>query len=171
MYRGKVFEVRRDRVVEPGGVEATRDVVTHNGSVVLVPVFRDGSILLVRQYRYSVRRFLWELVAGRVEPGEASGRAARRELLEETGYTARRFRKLMDVFPTPGFVSENMVVYLAEGLTAGPARPEADEKITTKRFSVARLESMMRSGKLRDAKSIASILYYARFVRRRPSRF
>ena len=169
VYRGKVFSVRRDRVVEPGGVEVTRDIVTHNGSVVLVPVFPDGSILLVRQYRHSVRRFLWELVAGRVEPGESPGRAARRELAEETGYRARRFRKLMDVFPTPGFVGENMVVYLAEGLAAGAARPEADEKIAARRFSVRKLENMMRSGKLRDAKSIAAILYYARFVRRRRS--
>ena len=166
MYRGKVFGVRRDRVVEPGGIEVTRDIVTHNGSVVLVPVFPDRSILLVRQYRHSVGRFLWELVAGRVEPGETLVRAARRELLEEAGYTARRFRKLMDVFPTPGFVSENMVVYVAEGLTPGAARPEADEKIEARRFSLASLESMMRSGKLRDAKSIAGILYYARFIRR-----
>ncbi|HEV1993413.1 MAG TPA: NUDIX hydrolase [Candidatus Acidoferrum sp.] len=166
LYQGRVFGVRRDRVIEPGGVEVTRDVVTHNGSVVLVPVFPDGSILLVRQYRHPVERFLWELVAGRVERGEAPGIAAKRELQEETGYTAKRFRKLMDVFPTPGFVSENMVVFLAEGLTAGAARPEADEKITAKRFSLARLERMMRTGALRDAKSIAAILFYARFVRR-----
>lgn len=167
LYRGRVFGVRRDRVVEPGGVEVTRDIVTHNGSVVLLPVFLDGTILLVRQYRHSVGRFLWELVAGRIEPGEAPGRAARRELAEETGYTARRFRKLMDVFPTPGFVSENMVVFLAKGLTPGPPRPESDEKIAMKRFSLGRLEQMMRTRALRDAKSIAAILYYARFVRRR----
>jgi len=166
LYKGRVFGLRRDQVVEPGGVKVTRDIVTHNGSVVLVPVFPDGTILLVRQYRHSVGRFLWELVAGRIEPREAAGSAARRELAEETGYTARRFRKLMEVFPTPGFVSENMVVFLATGLEPGPARPEADEKIAAKRFSLGRLERMMRSGALRDAKSIAAILYYARFVRR-----
>jgi ADP-ribose pyrophosphatase len=169
LYQGRVFGVRQDQVVEPGGVEVTRDIVTHNGSVVVLPVFSDGGILLIRQYRHSVRQFLWELVAGRVEAGESPGRAARRELAEETGYRARRYRKLMDVFPTPGFVSENMVVYLAEGLTTGPARPEADEKIEARRFSVRELESMMRSGKLRDAKSIAAVLYYGRFVRRRRS--
>jgi ADP-ribose pyrophosphatase len=166
MYQGRVFGVRRDRVVEPGGVEVTRDIVTHNGSVVLVPVFPDGSILLIRQYRHSVGRFLWELVAGRIEEGEAPKRAARRELAEETGYTAKRFRKLLDVFPTPGFVSENMVVFLADGLKAGAARPEADERIAAKRFSLGKLVHMMRIGALRDAKSIAAILYYARFVRR-----
>ena len=167
LYKGKVFGVRRDRVIEPGGVEVTRDIVTHNGSVVVLPVFPDRSILLIRQYRYSAGQFLWELVAGRVEPGEAASRAARRELAEETGYTARRYRKLMDVFPTPGFVTETMVVFLAEGLTAGQARPEADEKIEMERFSLRRLEGMMKSGALRDAKSIAGILYYARFVKRR----
>ena len=170
LYKGKVFGVRRDRVIEPGGVEVTRDIVTHNGSVVVLPVFPDRSILLIRQYRYSAGQFLWELVAGRVEVGEAAGRAARRELAEETGFTARRYRKLMDVFPTPGFVTETMVVFLAEGLTAGQARPEADEKIEMKRFSLKRLEQMMTNGALRDAKSIAGILYYARFVRGKRSR-
>ncbi len=166
LYQGRVFGVRRDRVIEPGGVAVTRDIVTHNGSVVLLPVLGDGSVLMIRQYRHAVGGFLWELVAGRVEPGETALRAARRELEEETGYTARRFRELMDVFPTPGFVSENMVVFLAEGLTAGRARPEDDEKIVLKRFSLERLERMMRTGALRDAKSIAAILYYARFIRR-----
>lgn len=166
LYQGRVFGVRRDLVIEPGGVEVTRDIVTHNGSVVLLPIFPGGGILLVRQYRHSVGRYLWELVAGRIEPGEAPDAAARRELAEETGYTARRFRKLMDVFPTPGFVSENMVVFLAQGLKAGPPRPEEDEKIAMRVFSLSRLERMMRSGALRDAKSIAAILYYARFVRR-----
>jgi ADP-ribose pyrophosphatase len=166
LYEGRVFSVRRDRVIEPGGVEVTRDVVVHSGSVVLLPVFPGGQILLVRQYRHSTGCFLWELVAGRIEPGESPLVAARRELAEETGYTARRFKKLMDVFPTPGFLSEHMVVFACEGLTPGAAQPEADERIKTRRFSRPELERMMRTGKLRDAKSIASILYFARFGRR-----
>jgi ADP-ribose diphosphatase len=166
LYEGRVFSVRRDRVREPGGVEVTRDVVVHSGSVVLLPVFPGGEILLVRQYRHSVRSFLWELVAGRIEPGESPLAAARRELAEETGYTARRFRKLMDVFPTPGFVSEHMVVFACEGLAAGQSHPDADERIEARRFTLPQLERMMRTGRLRDAKSIAAILYYARFARR-----
>jgi ADP-ribose diphosphatase len=166
LYEGRVFSVRRDRVREPGAVEVTRDVVVHFGSVVLLPVFPGGEILLVRQYRHAVGCFLWELVAGRIEPGESPLAAARRELAEETGYTARRFRKLMDVFPTPGFLSEHMVVFACDGLAAGKAHPEADERIETHRFTLRRLERMMRTGRLRDAKSIASILYYARFARR-----
>ena len=165
IYSGRVFGVRRDRVVEPGGVTVTRDVVTHSGSVVLLPVFPDGRILLVRQYRHAVGRSLWELVAGRIEPGERALPAARRELLEETGYTARRFAKLLDVFPTPGFVSEHMLVYLVEGLTPGASRPETDERITARKFTPAELERMMRRSALRDAKSIVGILYYLRFCR------
>lgn len=166
IYQGRVFGVRQDQVVEPGGVRVTRDVVTHTGSVVLLPVFPDGRILLVRQYRHAVRQFLWELVAGRIEPGERPLLAARRELLEETGYTARRFRKLLEVFPTPGFVSERMLVYLAEGLRPGDARPESDERITARRFTVAELKGMIRRGTLRDAKSIVGILHYLDLERR-----
>jgi ADP-ribose pyrophosphatase len=167
MFKGPVFGVRRDHVIEPGGIDVTRDIVTHHGSVVVLPVFPNGDMLLIRQYRHSVRRFLWELVAGRIEPGESPITAARRELLEETGYTARRFRKLFTAFPTPGFVSEVMLVYAAEGLRAGDSRPEADEKIVSRRFTRAQLERMIRRGALCDAKSVAGILFNARFVRRR----
>ncbi len=163
IYSGPVFGVRQDRMIEPGGVEATRDIVTHPGSVVLLPIFADGRLLLVRQYRHAVGRYLWELVAGRIEPGERPLAAARRELAEETGYTAQRFRKLLDVFPTPGFVSERMLVYAAHGLKPGSARPEADERIVAKRFSLREVGAMIRRGTLRDAKSVAGILYYSRF--------
>jgi len=167
IYTGPVFGVRQDRVIEPGGIRVIRDVVTHHGSVVLLPVLADRRILLVRQYRHAVGQFLWELVAGRIELGEPPLTAARRELLEETGYTARRFRKLLDVFPTPGFVSERMIVFAATYLTAGRARPESDERITSRAFSLRQLERMIRRGTLRDAKSIAGLLYYSRFIRSR----
>lgn len=167
IYEGRVFGVRQDRVIEPGGIRAVRDVVTHNGSVVLLPVFADGRILMVRQYRHTVGGYLWELVAGRIDPGETPLIAARRELQEETGYTARRLRKLLDVFPTPGFVSERMVVYLATGLRAGAAQPESDEVITASLFTLPELKRRISAGALRDAKSIAAILYYDAFIRRR----
>jgi ADP-ribose pyrophosphatase len=167
LFRGEVFGVRRDRIIEPGGLEVIRDVVTHSGSVVLLPVFPDGSILLVRQYRHATGRFLWELVAGRKEPGERPLAAARRELVEETGYSAKRFQKFLDIYPTPGFGSESMVIFLATGLKAGVARPEDDERIVARRFRAAELEKMIRSGRLRDSKSISAILYYLRFIRRR----
>lgn len=172
VYRGKVFSVRRDLVVEPrpdgrAGVEAMREVVHHSGSIVLLPVLHNSKILLVRQYRYTVGRFLWELPAGRIETGESPLVAARRELQEETGYTARRWRRLLQLFPTPGFVNEVMFLYRAEGLRPGRARPEADEAIHVRAFALGELLGMIERGTLADAKSVAGILYYARQRRHR----
>jgi ADP-ribose pyrophosphatase len=164
VYEGPVFGVRRDEVVEPTGVRATREVITHSGSVVVLPVLPDGRIVLIRQYRHATRRYLWELVAGRIDSGENPRRAAARELIEETGYRARRFRIFLDIFPTPGFLEERMYILLAEGVTPGEAEPEEDEKITAKAFTTTELEDMIRRGKLHDAKSIAGILYYLRFL-------
>ncbi len=164
VYRGSIFDVRRDKVREPGGIVATRDVVVHYGSIVLVPVLDDGRILLVRQYRHATGESLWELVAGRTERGENPARAARRELVEETGYTGRRFRRLIEFFPTPGFVSERMVMFLVEGLKPGTARPEDDEKIEVGAFPLAKLERHIRRGSIRDGKTIAGLLYYSRFL-------
>ncbi|HKF51243.1 MAG TPA: NUDIX hydrolase, partial [Candidatus Acidoferrales bacterium] len=141
----------------------TREFVVHNGSVVVLPVFDDGRMLLICQYRHSVGGYLWELVAGRMEPGENPLPGAKRELLEETGYSAGSWQKILDVFPTPGFVSERMVVYVARNLRAGTAHPEEDERITARAFSPREIEDWIRDGKLRDAKSIAGILYYLRF--------
>jgi len=165
MFQGKVFGVRRDEVIEPGNLRVTRDVITHSGSVVLLPVLEDGKILMIQQYRYAARQYLWELVAGRVDQGESVKKAAARELKEETGYKARRFSEFLEVFPSPGFLEERMHILLAEGLTAGKAEPEADEKIISRAFKVNELVDMMQNGELRDAKSIAGILYYLTFLR------
>lgn len=164
IYTGAVFGIRRDDVLEPSGVRATREVVTHPGSVVVLPVLPDGRILLIRQYRHATRQYLWELVAGRMDPGETPRKAAARELIEETGYRAKRFRIFLDVFPTPGFLEERMFILLAEGLTEGTAEPEDDEIITSRAYTPKQLEEMIRRGGLRDAKSIAGILYYLRFL-------
>jgi ADP-ribose pyrophosphatase len=166
LFKGRVFGVRRDEVLEPSGARAIREVITHPGSVVILPVLADGRILLIRQYRHATRQFMWELVAGRIDAGENPHHAAVRELIEETGYRARRFRVFLDVFPTPGFLEERMYILLAQGLTLGEAEPEEDERITARAFTRRKLESMMRTGKLRDAKSIAGILYYFRFLKK-----
>ncbi len=164
VYEGPVFGIRRDEVIEPSGVRATREVITHPGSVVVLPVLPDGRILLIQQYRHATRQYLWELVAGRMDPGETPKVAAARELIEETGYRAKRLRVFLDVFPTPGFLEERMFILLAEGLTAGEAEPEEDEKIVSRAYNRRQLEGMIRGGKLRDAKSIAGILFYFRFL-------
>lgn len=164
IYQGRVFGVRHDHVVEPGGVETTRDIVTHSGSVVILPVLPDGRILLVSQFRYSANDFLLELVAGRMEPGEKPLQAARRELAEETGYRAKRFVRMLDVYPTPGFVKERMFVFAATGLTPGKTNFDEDERIEPKLFNLKALLQMIRRGKIHDAKSVAGILYYVRFL-------
>jgi len=168
LYTGKVFRLQRDTVIEPGGVRADRDIIVHPGSVVVLPIFNDGSVLLIRQYRHTVGDFLWELVAGRKEPHESPAAAARRELLEETGYTTRRLLKLLHIIPTPGFVQEWMWIFAAEGLAEGTAQPEEDEKITPRTFTLKQVDAMIRNGRLRDAKSIAGLLYYMRYGARVP---
>jgi ADP-ribose pyrophosphatase len=165
IYQGRVFGLRRDEVLEPSGLRTTREVITHPGSVVVLPVLPDGRIVMIRQYRHATRQYLWELVAGRKEPEETPKEGAARELLEETGYRAKRFKVFLDVFPTPGFLEERMYLLLAEGLTAGEAQPEEDEKIEVRVFKLKGLKQMIKSGRLRDAKSIAGILYYLTFLR------
>jgi len=165
IYQGRVFGLRRDEVVEPSGLRATREVITHPGSVVVLPVLPDGRIVMIRQYRHATRQYLWELVAGRKEPEETPKQGAARELLEETGYRAKRYKVFLDVFPSPGFLEERMYLLLAEGLTAGEAQPEEDEKIEVRPFKLKELKQMIKSGRLRDAKSIGGILYYLTFLR------
>jgi ADP-ribose pyrophosphatase len=166
IYEGPVFGLRRDELIEPSGVRAIREVITHPGSVVVLPVLPDKRILLIQQYRHATRQYLWELVAGRIDAGEMPKAAAARELIEETGYRAKRFRVFLEFFPTPGFLEEKMFLLLAEGLTAGEAQPEEDEKIISRAYKPKELEEMIRRGKLRDAKSIAGLLFYFRFLAR-----
>ena len=169
LYTGRVFGVRRERLIEPAGTRTVREIVTHPGSVVVLPVFADGRILLIRQYRHAAGQYMWELVAGHREPGEEFRHGAARELKEETGYAARRYRKLLEIYPSPGLLSERMIVFLAEGLTKGEANPEDDERIDARILTLREIERWIRSGKIKDAKSICGLLYYATFVRRKRS--
>src|ERR1700761_2095683 len=129
-YDGPLFRVYTDTIVE-NGREITRDVVRHNGSVVILAVDdakskRDPMIVIERQYRHAAREYLLEVPAGKMEVGEEPLPAAKRELLEETGYRAKRWRKLVRYFASPGFLGEWMQVFIAEGLTLGEAQPEYD---------------------------------------------
>ena len=164
LAKGRHFVYKRDLVREPGGIEAARDVIEHPGSVVVLPVLPDGRILMIRQYRYAAKQTLWELVAGHREEHETFLESAPRELQEETGYTAQKYTKLLEFYPSPGLLSEKMVVFLAEGLTKGKAHQEDDEKISTRAAALPEVEEWIRTGKIKDAKTIAGILYYSAFV-------
>jgi ADP-ribose pyrophosphatase len=162
VYRGPVFWVTTDEVQEPGGIRARRDVIHHTGSVVILAV--EGSakaprVLLERQYRHAANEYLWELPAGRIDAGEKALPAAQRELLEETGYTAVHWRLILHFFASPGFVTETMSVFLATGLRAGKAQPEADEVISQTLVPLSKVVRMVLAGKIRDAKTISSVLW------------
>jgi ADP-ribose pyrophosphatase len=159
LYRGKVVQLKLDRVVEPTGVTTQREVVCHGGSVVVLPRLPDGRVVLVRQYRYAARRWLWELVAGGIEPGETPRQAAQRELLEETGYRARKFTLWCDFYSSPGFLGERMFLVEAGGLTRSEARPEADERIEVGHFTRNQLLKMLRRREIRDGKTLVGILW------------
>jgi ADP-ribose pyrophosphatase len=162
VYRGPVFWITTDQVEEPGGVRARRDIVRHSGSVVILALDESRSqprVLLERQYRHAAQDYLWELPAGRIDPGEEGAVAARRELLEETGYTAKRWRCILRFYASPGFVAETMNVYLARDLQPGKAQPEADEIIQVRWIPLATAVRMAIRGSIRDAKTISSLLW------------
>lgn len=162
VYRGPVFWVTSDKVREPSGITVRRDVVRHSGSVVVLAVdeaHREPRVLLLRQYRHAAQQYLWELCAGRIDPGENELAAAKRELLEETGYSARRWKRILKFYASPGFVAETMSVYLARDLRAGTAEPEEDEVIDLKFLPLGKATQWIVSEVIKDAKTIAGVLW------------
>lgn len=163
LCRTKLFTVTEDQVREPGGIEVRRLVVRHGPSAVMIPVDEKGRVLLVRQFRLPAGRAIWELPAGRVNAGERPLQAARRELLEETGYRARRWKKLLSFYPTPGYDTELMHLFLARDLVAGPAHPDDDERIRCRWFTPREIETWLKAGRFRDAKTLVGLLLWQRF--------
>lgn len=162
VYKGPVFWVTSERVVEPSGVRVLREVVRHTGSVVVLATLNDRSdprVLLERQFRHAADSYLWELPAGRIDKGEEALAAAKRELLEETGYKARSWRKILKFYASPGFVAEPMTLFWARNLTPGPAQPEADEVIEQRLVPLSSAVQMVIQGTIRDAKTIAGVLW------------
>ncbi|HVP65360.1 MAG TPA: NUDIX hydrolase [candidate division Zixibacteria bacterium] len=164
VYRGKVFHVTSDEVVEPSGMKVMRQIMRHSGSVVVLCVDeskREPRVLLIRQYRYAAQKPLWELPAGRIDEGEDALTAAQRELMEETGYRAREWKQVLFYYPSPGFMDETHALFLARDIQRGKARPEEDEFITPRWVPVSQAVEWVMSGKIPDAKTIAGVLWMA----------
>lgn len=163
VYQGKVFHISQDRVREPNGVTAVREVVRHSGSAVILAVDEsqpEPQVLLEEQFRYAANETLWEAPAGRIDPGESPLAAAQRELMEETGFTARRWKPAFEFYASPGFLDEKMHVFLARGLKAGEATPEEDEKIKVRFFPLSAALRMCRNGKIHDAKTMTAVFWF-----------
>jgi ADP-ribose pyrophosphatase len=159
VYDCGLFRVTEDHAVdEKTKFEIKRSVVRHVGSAVMMAVDEKKRVLLVRQYRLPAEKYLWELPAGRLDPGEKPLQAAKRELKEETGYHAKKWTKLASYFASPGFVQERMTIFLAEDLTAGEATPMDDEQIETRWFKRKELAEMIADGKIEDGKTLIGFL-------------
>jgi ADP-ribose pyrophosphatase len=158
----KLFTVSEDHAVDPSGFEIKRFIVHHRGSAVMMPVDDRKRILLVRQYRLPAGRYLWELPAGSVDPGEKPLQTAKRELKEETGYHAKKWEKLISFFPSPGFLTEKMTIYLATSLTAGEPTPMDDERIQTRWFTAKEIEAGIDANEIQDAKTMLGYLFWKR---------
>jgi ADP-ribose pyrophosphatase len=164
--------VLHDTIVEPDGRQNERDVIRHNGSVVILAVDSSKSkknpwIVIERQYRHAANQYLWELPAGKLDPGEEPLDGAKRELSEETGYSAKKWKPLVEYYASPGFLGESMKVFLAEGLQAGDAHPEEDEKIEFRLVRLSDILKMIEKGAILDGKTLTSVLLYARMKGRK----
>jgi ADP-ribose pyrophosphatase len=169
VYQGPLFRVLHDKLIEPDGTHNERDVIRHNGSVVILAIDnskskKDPWIVIERQYRHAANQYLWELPAGKLEPGENALAGAQRELAEETGYSAKKWKPLVEYYASPGFLGESMKIFVAEGLLAGNAHPEADEHIEFRLVKLSEVLKMIEKGAILDGKTLTSVLLYARKV-------
>ena len=163
VYKSKVFRVTEEHAKDPSGFEIERAIVRHAGSAVMLAVDEKKRVLLVRQFRLPAGKYLWEIPAGRLDPGETPLKAAKRELREETGYSARKWTKLAAYWPSPGYVGEKMTLFLATGLTAGSAEPMDDERIECRWFTRKELDELIRAGKIEDGKTLVGFTLWQRY--------
>jgi ADP-ribose pyrophosphatase len=159
IFNGRIFRAEIDTVRLANGRRADLEIVRHRGSVVLLPQPSADSIILIRQFRYVIGRWIWELPAGSIEPGERPGACARRECEEEIGLTPRRVKRLTALYPTPGFCDELMIFYRCTDLRA-PNRPiarDVDEQIEPRTFSLKEARALVTRGKIIDMKTVLGL--------------
>lgn len=171
VFQGPLFRVCHDKLIEPSGYHSERDVIRHNGSAVILAIDKSKNkknpwVVIERQYRHAANQYLWELPAGKLEPGEDPLAGAKRELAEETGYSAKKWTPLVEYYPSPGFLGEPMKLFLAEGLIAGEARPEEDEKIDFRLVRLSDILKMIEKGAIHDGKTLSGVLLYAWLTRK-----
>jgi len=161
IYRGKSVGFSVDRVRLPDGKTATREYLNHPGAVAVVAYASPSRILLVRQYRYPVKSITWEIPAGKISPGESPLACVNRELEEETGFKARRVRRMLSYWPTAAFSDEIIHIFWAWDLTRGTFNPDEDEFITSQTVDLKTALSWVRSGKIKDSKTVIALLAVA----------
>jgi ADP-ribose pyrophosphatase len=160
VYKSKIFTVVEEEATDPSGFKIERAIVRHAGSAVMLAIDDRSRVLLVKQFRLPAEKELWEIPAGRLDEGEKPLQTAKRELQEETGYQAKKWKKLAAFWPSPGYVSEKMHVFLATDLTEGKATPMEDERIETQWFKKKELAGMIRDGKIEDGKTLLAFLLW-----------
>lgn len=158
IFRGRALSVEVDRLIEPGGLEVEREVVRHPGAAVILPRLDDGRLVLVRQYRYAAGGYLWEAPAGHIEKDETPEEAARRELVEETGFFPHRLERLAEFYSAPGFCDELMRLFLATELERRRPQPEHDENIEIGFFTLEQALDKLSRQEIRDAKTLVGLL-------------
>jgi ADP-ribose pyrophosphatase len=156
IYKGRIFDIRIDTIRE-GNVEYKREVVVHRGSAVIVPVFEDGTVAMVRQYRHAAGKYLLEIPAGSLEEGEQPETCAHRELEEEIGVKAEKMELITEFYVSPGFLTEKMFVFLATGLTETKQNLEIDELIDVERMTFSEALPAIQNGQIQDAKTIVGL--------------
>jgi ADP-ribose pyrophosphatase len=163
VYRCRLFHITEEVAQDDKtGFRIERSVVRHRGAAVMLAADEKERVLLVRQYRLPAGKKMWELPAGTIDEGEKPFATAKRELKEETGLTAKKWKKLAEYYPSPGFVDEKMSVYLATDLTQGEASPMDDERIETRWFTKKELKEMIRKGRIQDSKTMVGYLMWAK---------
>lgn len=159
VFQGRLMHVKRDRVRLPDGGESTREYIVHPGAVVVIPVFDNGDLLLERQHRYPLRRDFIEFPAGKIDPGEADLVCAKRELEEETGYTASEWRAVTTIYPCIGYSDERLVFYLATGLTEGNHGRDHDEFLEVFRLPFAEAMQWVKTGRICETKTVIGLFW------------
>jgi ADP-ribose pyrophosphatase len=170
LLRNKLFTIVDEVATDSSGFEIHRSIVRHPGSAVMMPVDGRERVLLVKQFRLPAERNLWELPAGRVDPGETVLQAAKRELREETGYSARNWTKLVTFWASPGYVDEKMTLLLAQNLTEGAQEPMEDERIEMRWFTRKELQESIRAGKILDAKTLIGYYFWLEHRKANPNK-